>query len=272
MENQETQSQPANNPSSDTHKQSQGQLSTKQTTNESHTTSATKDKLHKKKLVYLLTLLSIALFLLASVVIANAGWPRSPGNEWPPLVTLSTESWKEYTTDNLIDVDTLVPPFTSQQPSGYLTFKYPQTWKVIKGEHITMSGDFKGRPIQNILLTLQNQEYIANPGSHNSAIIRMMYARVPEGTEAFDKAFWQNLVPDIERKEQKEINGIKATFGYPQAGISLPLGVIYQISPTEQIYAYSEYKNFDRPFCIDNACKQTISELVQILSTFKFTE
>lgn len=105
----------------------------------------------------------------------------------------------------------------------------------------------------------------------DNAGIDMYLGIVPKNIEDFDKNFW-SLGHLNTRTDYYKVNDIPLILGYYSSPYEKEhlVRALFKISPKVQLQIRVNFENTD-PECVSEYCTQTTKEMLQILSTFKFT-
>lgn len=190
----------------------------------------------------------------------------------PSTVPSFASNWKTYTTNNQMDINDSFfqkfPNFKNDIPTK-LTFQYPGTWEIFK---------INSSPYQKTILLFslhKNDPRFANCKSEgpceNFADIQLRIGMTDSTIQDFDNNFWGAGYP-IERKNATSVNGVEVVQAFNTNTSQFPMGSLYKIAPNAQLNVTSEFFNFNDQNNEADYSKQTIQEINQILSTFKFTK
>jgi hypothetical protein len=184
-----------------------------------------------------------------------------------------TAGWKTYTSDNQLDIpDSYFSKFTNLKndlPKSF-TFKYPSTWKIVKFS----SSEYQ--KTVNLGYQLYKSDPAVNCGNgggggpcDNSADIQFRFGMVDSTIKNFDQTFWGDGFP-IDHETNLLVNGTNVVQAYSFKLSQYPEVSLFKVAPSGQFFIRSEFF----PNGIDNTkySNETINEINQILSTFKFTK
>lgn len=184
-----------------------------------------------------------------------------------------TANWKTYTSNNQLDIpESYFEKFKNLKndlPKSF-TFKHPSTWRIVK------FGSSEYQKTVNLGYLLYKTDPSINCGNgggggpcDNSANILFRFGMVDSTIKDFDQTFWGEGFP-IDHKTNAIINGINVVQSYPDKASQYPEVSLFKIAPSGQLYVKTEFFNNDKNDT--QYSKETINEINQILSTFKFLE
>lgn len=221
---------------------------------------------------FLVVLLSVLLFV--AVVIAGFFAYQTQklvkelnnikNNTNSPVATSTSEANTSF--DITVDWKTY-----NDEKNGYL-FKYPSTWKIVD-----LGTGSKYKDIYNTGYLLYKSDPTVECGGSvgmggggpcdNSASIQFSVGNITSPIEDFDQSYWgRGFI--IKNKTDMVIDGVSVVMAY--TGGKIPEATIFKISPTKQVYVTTEF--FEDKSKSDNLYnKDTVNEINQILSSFKFT-
>lgn len=192
------------------------------------------------------------------------------------LPSLDTTSWKTYTTNDKMDIP---EGFLQKYPAvvaSQISFKYPNTWKLVKEDRSGYSGT-EGAEYLTFYLAKSDPKYSnckSEGGCNNDAFINFGIGAVPQNLEDFDSEFWGYGFLS-ERDEEIMINGKKAHISYYLEESRYPRGTLFKLSPTTQVNVESSlYWSNDNALSSqpDEFNSKTVEEINSIISSIKFTD
>lgn len=224
---------------------------------------------------FIVILLSILLLLSVSIAGFFAYQTQILVKELTLLKNFSNpiaQAITEQTTEPLTTTDPTVNWKTyNDEENGYL-FKYPSTWKIVD-----LGTGSKYKDIYNAGYLLYKSDPTVECGGSvgmggggpcdNSASIQFSVGNITSPIEDFDQSYWgRGFV--IKNKTNTVIDGVPVVMAY--SGDKIPEATIFKVSDTKQVYVTTEFFE-DKSKSVSLYNKDTVAEINQILSTFKFT-
>lgn len=182
-----------------------------------------------------------------------------------------TANWKAYASNSQLDIpESYFGKFMNLKndlPKSF-TFKYPDTWKVVK------FGASEYQKTVNLGFQLSKLDPSVNCGNgggggpcDNSANIQFRFGMVDPTIKNFDQTFWGDGFP-IDHETEVLVNGTNVVQAYSTKLSQYPEVSLFKISPSGQFFVRSEF--FPKDETKTKYSEDTINEIKQIISTIKF--